>query len=438
HYSRIDCYPEVMGGIEKVNEGKCLARGCLYDSVVMSGVPHCFFKTNDYGYMINGTREDTDLGYQIPLKRSPLPGPFPEDLQQITFEVQELDDHLLRVKIFDKNKKRFEVPLELTNPGTKAENPRYMVKYFNNNTFSFQVIRHTTETVLFDTSVGGLTFADKFLQISSKLPSTNIYGFGENAIKDSFRHNLWFKSYPLFSRDQPTNEPLNHYGVHPFYTVLENDGNSHGVLILNSNAQEYSFTPLPMLTYRTIGGILDLYFFLGPEPENVIQQYTTMIGKPYMPPYWSLGFQLSRFGYDNLEEMKQAVTRTREAKIPHDVQMADIDHMNQRKDFTVDDVNFAGLKDYFNDLRSDGMRTIIILDPALQAEDTNYEPYERIKAVNGYIKWPVGASIPSDMVFPDFFNENTARVWSELIAEHTNLVPFDGIWIVSLFLFTFR
>jgi hypothetical protein len=26
--------------------------------------------------------------------------------------------------------------------------------------------------------------------------------------------------------------------------------------------------------YRTTGGVLDFYAFLGPEPENVIQQYT--------------------------------------------------------------------------------------------------------------------------------------------------------------------
>lgn len=29
-----------------------------------------------------------------------------------------------------------------------------------------------------------------------------------------------------------------------------------------------------MLTYRTIGGVLDFYVFLGPTPENVIKQYT--------------------------------------------------------------------------------------------------------------------------------------------------------------------
>ena len=39
---------------------------------------------------------------------------------------------------------------------------------------------------------------------------------------------------------------------------------------------DYAFTPFPMLIYRTIGGILDFYVFMGPEPENVVQQYHTV------------------------------------------------------------------------------------------------------------------------------------------------------------------
>ncbi len=75
--------------------------------------------------------------------------------------------------------------------------------------------------------------------------------------------------------------------------------------------------PHPGIVYRTIGGLLDIYMFLGPTPENTVQQYTEAVGRFPLPPYWSLGFQLCRYGYDHIDKMKLVVDRTIESEIPY-------------------------------------------------------------------------------------------------------------------------
>ncbi|XP_023931126.1 maltase-glucoamylase, intestinal-like, partial [Lingula anatina] len=168
-----------------------------------------------------------------------------------------------------------------------------------------------------------------------------------------------------------------------------------------------------------------------------------------MPPYWSLGFQLCQYGYKNLTNLQAAVNRTREYNIPQDVQYADIDHMDERKDFTVDPVNFAGLQDYFTHLQDNGMHIIIILDPALITNNTNYEPYDLGLQEDLYIKWPNESVIPDTdkpdisgtrnmhgwvwpsgkAVFPDFFLNRTADFWRNLTVKHVKTLTFDGLWI---------
>ncbi|XP_074023780.1 sucrase-isomaltase, intestinal-like [Numenius arquata] len=126
-----------------------------------------------------------------------------------------------------------------------------------------------------DSPLLDLFFSNQYLQITTTVPSTSVYGFGEQEHL-SFKHNMDFVTYGMFSRDQAPTPFANLYGVHPFYMCVEPDSNAHGVLLLNSNAQDVSLSPNPSLTFRTIGGILDFYVFLGPTPENVVQQYTEM------------------------------------------------------------------------------------------------------------------------------------------------------------------
>lgn len=75
--------------------------------------------------------------------------------------------------------------------------------------------------------------------------------------------------------------------------------------------------PTPAVTYRTTGGVLDFYVFTGPTPDNVVQQYTELIGRPFMPPYWALGFHLCRWGYGGTDGMKKVIKRMRDAQMPY-------------------------------------------------------------------------------------------------------------------------
>ncbi|XP_074814125.1 sucrase-isomaltase, intestinal-like [Natator depressus] len=150
-----------------------------------------------------------------------------------------------------------------------------MMSLFGNDISSvaMDVEFQTKDRLRWDTSLGDLIFSRQYLQITTIVPSTSVYGFGEHE-HPSFKHNMNFVNYAMFSRDQPPTPFTNLYGVHPFYMCIENDSNAHGILLLNSNAQDITLSPNPSLTFRIIGGILDFYVFLGPTPEYVVQQYT--------------------------------------------------------------------------------------------------------------------------------------------------------------------
>ena len=104
---------------------------------------------------------------------------------------------------------------------------------------------------------------------------------------------------------------------------VHESGHAFGVVLLNSNALEIEFNEGVMII-RAQGGVFDFYVMVGETPSEVIQQYHTMIGKPFMPPYWAYGYQLSKWGYQDLEEVRTVVDRTRALGIPFEMQYIDI------------------------------------------------------------------------------------------------------------------
>ncbi|XDA75973.1 hypothetical protein R6Z07F_006139 [Ovis aries] len=427
---RIDCAPG-----QEVTEDVCRQKyKCCWKPVPDTAIPWCFFPRN-WGYEISNRIENTSTGCTARLRRLPSPSLFGYDVIDTLFTAEHQTSNRFHFKITDFNNMRYEVPHEnvkLFDGNADASNLSYHLEVIH-KPFGIKIMRTSNKRVLLDTSIGPLQFAQQYLQLSMRLPSANVYGLGEH-VHQQYRHNMTWKTWPIFTRDAtPTEGMINLYGAHTFFLCLEDtSGFSFGVFLMNSNAMEVTLQPAPAVTYRTIGGILDFYVFLGNTPEQVVQEYLELVGRPFLPPYWSLGFQLSRRNYGGIDGLKNVVNRTREAEIPYDVQYSDIDYMDEKKGFTIDGVAFHGLSDFAKELHQNGLKYVIIMNPGI-LNNSDYQPY-----VNGSRKgvwilgnkgFAVGQAYPGWTVFPDFTNSDCTEWWKEQFSEFYKTLEFDGVWI---------
>ena len=72
------------------------------------------------------------------------------------------------------------------------------------------------------------------------------------------------------------------------------DGQASGLLLLNSNGMD-AVPSQDRVRFSIVGGVLDFFIFMGPTPAAVLEQLTRVVGRPAMPPYWSLGFHQCKY-----------------------------------------------------------------------------------------------------------------------------------------------
>ncbi|CAG4950910.1 unnamed protein product [Colias eurytheme] len=424
---RFDCFPQ-----DGANEDECVKRGCCWNA--KDHLPYCFYPPQYETYQFMNSTENKH-GMTVYYSRAfdtGYPGQF--DVARIDFNY--LTDDILQVKISDAEHKRFEPPYpEVPLVFGSVSHVRYRVQV-DSSAVGFKVIRNEDNVTIWNAqNVGGLILSDKFLQLSTILPTNYTYGFGEKQAR--FLNDMNWKTHTLFNKDIAPTEDVNLYGSHPFYLALETNGNSHGVLLLNSNAMDIVLQPTPAITYRTIGGILNFYIFLGPSPSDVVSQYTEIIGKPFMPPYWALGFHLCKYNYGSLNVTRDVWKKNRDAGIPFDVQWNDLDYMKNANDFTYDTDKFAGLPEFVKELHDAGMHYVMLFDPGVSASEKagEYPPFDRGLEMNVFIKnstdQPFVAKVWNKVstVWPDFTHPNASAYWKEMMVDFHRKINFDGAWI---------
>ncbi|XP_030645548.1 lysosomal alpha-glucosidase [Chanos chanos] len=428
---RFDCARD-----RALSKAACEERGCCYIPLPQSrfgGPPWCFYPPSYPGYRM-GPLAPTPRGQAANLTR-PVPSYLPGDISVLQMEVMAETAGRLHIAIRDPLSPRYEVPLPVDKPreGFDVQNALYSIE-FQPHPFGFIVRRKSNGRVLLNTTVGPLLFADQYLQLSTSLASSVVSGLGEHYTPLVL--DLNWTSVTLWNRDMAPHGSANLYGSHPFYLVQEGDGQAYGVFLLNSNAMEVVLQPTPALTWITTGGILDLYIFLGPDPHMVIQQYHRVIGYPMMPPYWSLGFHLCRWGYTSTNATRAVVQQMRQAKFPLDVQWNDLDYADKRRVFTFDPLRFGDLPQMVREFHQQGLKYVLILDPGISSTSPpgTYKPFDEGQRRGVFIKNSTGQTLigkvwPGPTAFPDFTNPQTRSWWEDCIRDFYERVPVDGLWI---------
>lgn len=327
-------------------------------------------------------------------------GPFGNDVPLLELNVIRESASQVRIRITDPAFPRYEVPdLPVRHQNEKDEDSEdegdYKV-HFTPWPFGVAVTRRHSGEVLFNStppegsgSFSGLIFENQFLEISTQLTTGKdndepiLYGLGERLGKARLRADGGGDLYPMFARASNGSAPVhtrdggdNLYGVHPFVMQLEDShsGNAHGIFLLSSNAMEVE-ARRDALTYRLTGGVVDVFIFLGPTPQDVVEQYTDIVGRPAMPPYWALGYHVGQHRESaSIADAMEVVERLRLAGVPMDAYWHDYEYMtdNGRATFLDDNKRFhRDMQAFVDNLHFHSQYFVCIQVPAITLSNTS-------------------------------------------------------------------
>lgn len=240
-----------------------------------------------------------------------------------------------------------------------------------------------------------------------------VYGLGENV--RGINKRGWI--YKSCCADEPNHveDRTSLYASHNFL-VLDGGKEQFGVFFdyPGSITFDVGYTHLNELKITLSEPDADVYVMTGESILDIVKQFRQLIGRSYIPPKWAFGYQQSRWGYMNEDDIREVVKGHREKKIPLESIYMDIDYMERFKDFTVNQERFPDFPEFVKEMKAQHIHLVPIIDAGVKVEE-GYDVYEEgiekgyfCKKENG--EYFVAGVWPGKVHFPDVLNKE-AREW---------------------------
>ena len=150
------------------------------------------------------------------------------------------------------------------------------------------------DQTIFQTMFGPFVMADGYMEFTSTIPSSTVFGLGSRYSEMLSPKFEEFEEWTMNSLEHS----VSNYSIpetHPVYMGIEEpEGIAHGVYMRSSTPLRISTVPAPGFSYKTLLGSFRILVMAGPRPEDVSQQYASIVGLPAFLPYWAYGFHMCR------------------------------------------------------------------------------------------------------------------------------------------------
>lgn len=158
---------------------------------------------------------------------------------------------------------------------------------------------------------------------------------------------------------------------------------------------------------------LDLFIFLG-EPKDILDEYTSLVGKTQMPPLWSFGTWMSRITYFSQEEGYDVAEKIRSNNYPCDVIHFDTGwfDVDWQCDYKFSPKRFSDPEKMLSDLKDMGFHVSLWQLPYFSQKNVFFP---ELVEKGLYVKNGNG-QLPQEDVVLDFSNPETVKWYQDKIA----------------------